>query len=70
VYIWDALTGAPAGTLPLHRALVRDCSMHPSNPGEMATVSWDGSVVLWGPGAAEEGDAGVRPPRLEGDQMA
>jgi WD repeat-containing protein 23 len=30
-----------------HRMLVRDCSWHPYEP-ELATVSWDGTVVTWG----------------------
>ena len=30
-----------------HNSLVRDCSWHPLEP-ELATVSWDGSVVAWG----------------------
>lgn len=32
-----------------HRALVRDCSWHPYE-SELTTVSWDGSIVNWGPG--------------------
>ena len=34
--------------LQYHRQLVRDCSWHPYR-ANLATVSWDGSVVEWGP---------------------
>lgn len=36
-----------------HRAMVRDCSWHPYEP-EMTSVSWDGSVVSWGPGLPQK----------------
>jgi WD40 repeat protein len=29
-----------------HRAIVRDASWHPHEP-ELASVSWDGTVVSW-----------------------
>ena len=56
VVVWDAATGEVAarlggedGSLPScgHSDTVRDCSWHPTEP-QMATVSWDGSVRLWG----------------------
>jgi hypothetical protein len=34
--------------LRYHQQLVRDCSWHPYR-ANLATVSWDGSVVEWGP---------------------
>jgi WD repeat-containing protein 23 len=41
---------------------VRDCSWHPLEP-ELATVSWDGSVVAWG----LEGSGRGGLPRAPGD---
>ena len=71
VYVWDALTGAPAARLALHRALVRDASWHPTAPGVLATVSWDGSVCEWGPGGGGDGDTDAEriDRALDGDQM-
>ena len=46
--MWDILTGEMVQELSHHQTLVRDCSWHPYHP-HLTTVSWDGSVVEWGP---------------------
>lgn len=45
VTMWDVVGGHVVATLP-HGKLVRDCSWHPFTD-ELATVSWDGRVMLW-----------------------
>jgi WD40 repeat protein len=56
VYVWDVVSGQLVNTLPYHRALVRDCSWHPTD-AEFTTVSWDGRVVRW---SSEEQPEGAR----------
>eukprot|EP00897_Mesotaenium_endlicherianum_P005429 jgi/Mesen1/4914/ME000246S04139 len=46
VYIYDLLTGQVVSKLKFHRATVRDCSWHPTQP-MLASVSWDGQLVKW-----------------------
>ncbi|GAX82117.1 hypothetical protein CEUSTIGMA_g9545.t1 [Chlamydomonas eustigma] len=48
VRMWDIVTGETVQKLSHHQTLVRDCSWHPYQP-RLTTVSWDGSVVEWGP---------------------
>eukprot|EP00878_Enallax_costatus_P018481 GHUV01019456.1.p1 GENE.GHUV01019456.1~~GHUV01019456.1.p1 ORF type:complete len:369 (+),score=74.08 GHUV01019456.1:1185-2291(+) len=50
---WDLVSGKPVAQFEHHRALVRDCSWHPYEP-ELTTVSWDGSIVSWGPGLPQK----------------
>jgi len=47
VHVWDILSGETAAVLAYHGSVVRDCSWHPQEPGMMASVSWDGTVVGW-----------------------
>ncbi len=53
VRMWDIVTGEMLYELGHHQALVRDCSWAPFEP-RLTTVSWDGSVVEWGPGDSRE----------------
>ncbi len=62
VYIYDLVTGQQVRRLQYHSNLVRDCSWHPHRP-ELATVSWDGSVVQWGVDDGHTGDV----PSVPGD---
>ena len=48
VYIFDTITGHVLHELRHHADIVRDCSWHPTRP-ELTSVSWDGSIVEWGP---------------------
>ncbi|KAG1664335.1 hypothetical protein FOA52_011649 [Chlamydomonas sp. UWO 241] len=65
VRMWDIVTGEVVRTLDHHRTLVRDCSWHPYKPN-LTSVSWDGSVVEWGP--EERGGRGL--PTAGDDAMA
>ncbi|XP_054274991.1 DDB1- and CUL4-associated factor 11-like isoform X1 [Macrosteles quadrilineatus] len=47
VVIYDLLTGEIVKVLKGHRGCVRDVSWHPYRP-ELASTSWDYSVVVWG----------------------
>ena len=44
----DVVTAKEVATLAYHREIVRDCSWHPRLP-LLASVSWDGTIVTWGP---------------------
>ncbi|KXZ51403.1 hypothetical protein GPECTOR_12g365 [Gonium pectorale] len=48
VHVYDVVSGQEVSGSPwrLHGKLVRDVSWHPYEP-QMATVSWDGTVVRW-----------------------
>ncbi|KAK9834848.1 hypothetical protein WJX81_003498 [Elliptochloris bilobata] len=48
VRIWDVVTAKEVAALAYHREIVRDCSWHPTLP-LLASVSWDGTIVTWGP---------------------
>ena len=54
VVIYDAISGEIVRRLEGHRATVRDCSWHPTR-NELASVSWDGTIVQWGPRMARGG---------------
>uniref|UniRef100_A0A7S0WVH0 Uncharacterized protein n=1 Tax=Chlamydomonas leiostraca TaxID=1034604 RepID=A0A7S0WVH0_9CHLO len=69
VYVWDAVTGHVQGVLRHHNALVRDCSWHPHKP-MITTVSWDGTVVTWHPGALDDdGEGPLRRRSTRSDRM-
>lgn len=48
VYVYDTVTGHVLHELKHHSDVVRDCSWHPHRQ-QLVSVSWDGSVVEWGP---------------------
>lgn len=48
VYVFDTVTGHVMHELRHHGDVVRDCSWHPTRQ-QLVSVSWDGSVVEWGP---------------------
>jgi WD repeat-containing protein 23 len=49
----DIVSGKEVAALAYHREIVRDCSWHPTQP-MLATVSWDGSIVMWAPPRDDE----------------
>ena len=55
VRVWDVATGEITRTLDHHADVVRDVSWSPSAPGVLATASFDGSIVRWGPTGEGEG---------------
>lgn len=48
VYVYDTVTGHVQHELRHHADVVRDCSWHPHRQ-QLVSVSWDGSIVEWGP---------------------
>lgn len=48
IYMFDTITGEVKHKLKGHQKTVRDCSWHPHN-GTLVSVSWDGSILEWGP---------------------
>lgn len=54
-YPRDIETGAMVTELKHHREVVRDVSWSPRDP-LLVTTSWDGTLVLWGPGKARDDD--------------
>lgn len=67
VVVWDIVTGQIVDRLYHHRALVRDCSWHPTEP-LLTSVSWDGTVVTWVPEVGE--NSRHKLPQSTGDAMS
>uniref|UniRef100_A0A1B6EKW7 Uncharacterized protein n=1 Tax=Cuerna arida TaxID=1464854 RepID=A0A1B6EKW7_9HEMI len=55
VVVYDLLTGEIVKTLKGHTGCVRDVSWHPYRP-EIASTSWDYTVVVWGYKETDESD--------------
>ena len=46
LFVYDIITGETAAVFKFHRSVMRDCDWHPNQP-LIASVGWDGSVVIW-----------------------
>lgn len=47
IYMWSVQTGRLLDTLSRHTAPVSGLSFSPRLPGQLASISWDGSLLMW-----------------------